>query len=506
MSLIQQHKIHTASLQVQFEGIEEGLGLQDRLALVFHEKVKPALEKEFDQLIGPETTLVIDQLILDCGFITDEDWEEKLLQQVLGQVRKEIASKPSSQTQRITKGNKANEVFFYFMDKGYFPWNSPFSSTYEVEKALSIEIKFIGKLAQVIQKSSLVTERLFQSFSSQFISKIYGYLGKTLNPKIAFLYSLFQKQGWVTIQKVILENFISVIGEKRVISDQEFISILISCTPKKNISTLADFIAPDLIKDQTFREAFSRTLSEIKNPEFSVKIDQLIQDLKKKHPSSLAKVSVPKNIKKSNLKREETTIPKGSRRSKSDQSLDILPKPKSKTPSNKDLDIAEEIFIENAGLVILHPFLSGLFTNLQLVEKGKFESPSKQHMAAKVLQYLVYGENDLTENFFVLNKILSGMDVFEVLELNQELDKEFKKECEELLQVVIGHWSVLKNTSVDGLRETFLQRDGKISRVENGWKLKVERKTVDILMNKLPWGIGMIKLPWMNEMMFVDWD
>ncbi|WP_373396428.1 contractile injection system tape measure protein [Algoriphagus halophilus] len=64
----------------------------------------------------------------------------------------------------------------------------------------------------------------------------------------------------------------------------------------------------------------------------------------------------------------------------------------------------------------------------------------------------------------------------------------------------------MKNTSVDGLRETFLQRDGKISRVENGWKLKVERKTVDIQMNKLPWGIGMIKLPWMNEMMFVDWD
>ncbi|WP_373396432.1 contractile injection system tape measure protein [Algoriphagus halophilus] len=121
MSLIQQHKIHTASLQVQFEGIEEGLGLQDRLALVFHEKVKPALEKEFDQLIGPETTLVIDQLILDCGFITDEDWEEKLLQQVLGQVRKEIASKPSSQTQLITKENKANEVSSFLWIKDISP-------------------------------------------------------------------------------------------------------------------------------------------------------------------------------------------------------------------------------------------------------------------------------------------------------------------------------------------------------------------------------------------------
>ena len=53
MSHSQIHKIHTTSLQVQFAGIEEGLGLQDRLALVFHEKIKPALEKEFDQLADP---------------------------------------------------------------------------------------------------------------------------------------------------------------------------------------------------------------------------------------------------------------------------------------------------------------------------------------------------------------------------------------------------------------------------------------------------------------------
>lgn len=98
------------------------------------------------------------------------------------------------------------------------------------------------------------------------------------------------------------------------------------------------------------------------------------------------------------------------------------------------------------------------------------------------------------------------MGIFQVLGEEKELNPEAKIECEELLQAAIGHWSVLKNTSVDGLRETFLQRNGKISRVEKGWKLQVERKTVDVLLAKLPWGLGIIKLPWMNDMMFVEWE
>jgi hypothetical protein len=75
-----------------------------------------------------------------------------------------------------------------------------------------------------------------------------------------------------------------------------------------------------------------------------------------------------------------------------------------------------------------------------------------------------------------------------------------------MLSEVIRHWSVLKNTSVAGLRETFLQREGRISPAANGWKLQIERKTVDVLLGKLPWGIGIIKLPWMNELMYVDWN
>jgi hypothetical protein len=64
---------------------------------------------------------------------------------------------------------------------------------------------------------------------------------------------------------------------------------------------------------------------------------------------------------------------------------------------------------------------------------------------------------------------------------------------------------VLRNTSPDGLRGTFLLRPGKVSLRNDDWLLQVEARTCDILLEQLPWGIGMIKLPWMEKMVWVEW-
>jgi hypothetical protein len=85
------------------------------------------------------------------------------------------------------------------------------------------------------------------------------------------------------------------------------------------------------------------------------------------------------------------------------------------------------------------------------------------------------------------------------------LSWETKAACDELLSEVIRHWSQLKNTSIAALRETFLWRNGKLTRTDHGWLLHVERKGVDILLGSLPWGIGTIKLPWTNDKLFVEW-
>jgi hypothetical protein len=75
----------------------------------------------------------------------------------------------------------------------------------------------------------------------------------------------------------------------------------------------------------------------------------------------------------------------------------------------------------------------------------------------------------------------------------------------ELLGAVIEHWEALGTISPEGLREAFLQREGKLVSTDAGWRLTVERKTLDILLTRIPWGFLTIKLPWMTSLLFVDW-
>jgi hypothetical protein len=63
----------------------------------------------------------------------------------------------------------------------------------------------------------------------------------------------------------------------------------------------------------------------------------------------------------------------------------------------------------------------------------------------------------------------------------------------------------LRSTSPDGLRQAFLQRDGRLEYRDDGWQLLVEGKAQDVLLSRLPWGFAIVKYPWMNGMLSVSW-
>jgi hypothetical protein len=167
---------------------------------------------------------------------------------------------------------------------------------------------------------------------------------------------------------------------------------------------------------------------------------------------------------------------------------------------------SEPIYISNAGLCILHPFLPQLFREIKLTnEHNTWVDETAQHKATLVLEFLATGNTEYPEFALSLNKILAGIEIQAAIKAENLLSDATRASCEDLLTAVIDHWSILKNTSIGGLRETFLKRDGKLSRVDNGWLLQVEQKSIDVLLNSLPWGIGIVKLPWMNEIQYVDW-
>ena len=102
-------------------------------------------------------------------------------------------------------------------------------------------------------------------------------------------------------------------------------------------------------------------------------------------------------------------------------------------------------------------------------------------------------------------KLLVGLPLEKTLDRRIVLTDLERAEADALLKATIKHWKALGDTSPDGLREAFLQRSGKLTHRSDGWLLQVESKTLDILIDRLPWGLGIVQLSWMKEMLFVEW-
>jgi len=167
----------------------------------------------------------------------------------------------------------------------------------------------------------------------------------------------------------------------------------------------------------------------------------------------------------------------------------------------------EGIYIHNAGLVLLHPFFTNFFRKLKLLHNNDFIDNTSRHHAVHLIQYMATGKTELPEYEMLLAKLICGLQAEDPIARFIALSEIEMNEVEVMLQAAIEHWGTLGKTSSDGLREGFLQRDGKLEKHPSGWHLMVEQKSMDILLDSLPngWGLSTIKLPWMKDIMYVEW-
>ncbi len=171
----------------------------------------------------------------------------------------------------------------------------------------------------------------------------------------------------------------------------------------------------------------------------------------------------------------------------------------------------ECLYVENAGLVLASPFLPQLFSSLGLLRPADDTGqsaridPDQVSRAVHLLQFLVDGRCDAPEPELVLNKLLCGLTpdtpvAAAVIPTGAETNL-----CEQLLRAMLANWSVISNTSVEGLQESFLQRSGRLELRPDGPAVTVERKTLDVLVDQVPWGFRMILHPWMVQPVHVIW-
>lgn len=166
---------------------------------------------------------------------------------------------------------------------------------------------------------------------------------------------------------------------------------------------------------------------------------------------------------------------------------------------------SEQIYIANAGQVLVAPYLTRLFRMLNLMDQSIFKDRIAAERAVHLLQFMVNERVDAPEHQLVLNKILCGIDPGLPIKKEIEIYDHEIELVESLLEAVIKAWSGIGNTSISGLREVFFQRQGRLHLKGDAWQLQVEKKPFDMLLDKIPWNYSVIKLPWMERVIYVDW-
>jgi len=471
------HLIYKQKVVLHVSHEQDTLGLQKKVSDLFKYELSDHLQQMLDELFPDETVTRIDSLQLDLGKITTQNFENEFKAAFLGSLKENLQASKDDALTRPDESVKSSvrynlDTFLYFLEHGSLPWYSTKLNISNWEQQLLKEFsdqEYKAVLNWLRDKSAVnatVIERLVRQFSKSLPEALLFALRADLRPKWPELFNDFQiilnyfykkpEQAVIHFWQVTFQQLLQVPHQ----SEGFEFEVLKDCVRYADKSNLGEIRAADI---ELIR-------SGLKTAEVLTAFNQAINDPQLINRDAEANRTVKTRDRKSG-----------------------------------NLGSAEPLYVNNSGIVLLHPFLQSYFTGLKLYGDNGFIDQPRRERAVLLLHYLATSETEAAEFDLILEKILCGLGLEDTLPVALDLTEEEKIESDKLLEAVISYWEPLKNTSIAGLQNTFLQREGRLELKDNGWLLTVEQKTVDILLGKLPWGFGTIRLPWMQEILSVDW-
>ena len=104
-----------------------------------------------------------------------------------------------------------------------------------------------------------------------------------------------------------------------------------------------------------------------------------------------------------------------------------------------------------------------------------------------------------------LNKVLCNILPGESIFLDHEFNTTEIETGNEMLDAAAKYWEALRSESGEALRVGFFVRKGIMRFTDPHWEMQVERSSIDVLIERLPWGISTIKLPWNSYILNLNW-
>jgi Contractile injection system tape measure protein len=474
------HTIRRHHLHIRVNGTEaDGLALHNRLPDWCRNRLFPAIESALDRCVPATEHWSLERLEIDVGEIALDRLEQDLPELVGRALEKSLRTlqPPAGNFAAATAGDirqrptpqRIEEAWVYFLTTGTLPWGLRLPAGDNLEPMLlrvwreNPSSRHSGAVLAALASAS-ARQRLVRQFSEAFLAILLKRLAPDLETIMA---NIMRQLNPVELPAEPVKAFSRQLWEAA-------FALMASSGP--------------YTEARIIRTAWRRL------PVTTKQRDRLKPLLERSWPGVIGK---PENQPPDQrFPASENTINGNTRSPDGRVSEDARP--------DQHPEAAEGIYVENAGLVLLHPFLPRFFQALGIASEG--EVIVQPERALCLLHFLATGQRIAPEHELVLPKILCNIPLTAPVEADMDLTDSETEEATALLEAVIGHWDVLKNTSIDGLRGTFLLRAGKITRRDDGdWRLQVESKAFDILMDQLPWGISMIKLPWMPRMLWVEW-
>jgi Contractile injection system tape measure protein len=487
MHLIQHH-----TLEVQCSSQEFGKELHQQLGDVLEKELYPKLELVFDRYAHLNHTWAIELLELNLNPILKANWKEELVAQSLAQIEDYFKNNPPYISKNsthetveinslVTHVEKATELLFVFLKTGILNQNSISNSLEKLLEKIEIDSVFFNKLIDLFAENlSFLVRWIFSvpdffqlavlQFATHFSFKSSIVLSEIQAEKVKFQLKNQQLNTFFSIEKRQQLQWIEWL---------QWIQIISATHPSKKD------IAITFVR-------FSKQLWSIETNEILFFIKGIEEITAQKKTTFV--INAP----------FFQTLIEHAKESNNQENMGRLELVEEAKETVKTADFH---FINNAGLVLFHPFLLSLFEQLELCVSEKWKTKKDQHKAVLLTQYLIFGQDVFFENELIFNKVLCGLPVDSLVNTKLKITKKEKEKCQSLLLAVIEHWKPMRTSSVEALRETFLQRNGKLDlHNPNAIELWVEEKGYDVLLSQLPWGIGTFRTPWMDEYLICNWS
>ena len=490
-----QHVIKKQVIELQIDKSLDSFHIQQQVSNHYLQQIVPLLQIQFDTLTNEDEILILEKLEIDIGTVSAEEinninidnlFIKKIVRQTIAQIiREKIVGE--NITANTMPANSYRQ-WFYYMQKGYLQWSfiKPTAKWYtEVLQQLATDFNSVEGLRKEITTNKTFVKRIVQEHTATFLSQLVSIITSKNQD------NLFETINEISFVLLKINNSTATLNKLNEPVENILWQNVLQLAVEGNSKTTHD-ISKEVFKNHIIVHKYIIDDESIKKVNESTLLKPIIKQLQQEE------IFTAKNIVKQQIKKEKEI-------SLSEEEINIKKNKKEAAMQvNEQID-EEGIFTSLAGIVLLHPFLSSLFSGLHLLENKQFINLQTQEKAIIVLYYLATGHTAAAEHELVIPKILCGFGVQETVTKNTFLSDAEMEEADGLLNAVIAQWNILKNTSIVGLRESFLQRNGKVFTKNNDIHIQIEKSSIDILLDHLPWGLNIIKLPWVNNIIRTEW-